>query len=242
MTDGPNMRSPLAAQVAGVRDPLRGRGRKATGFLLHTTGGGVTAQAKHTGKTPLEVAIATYIASQNGSNGYTWGGPSYVIDHDGSIHQLAPDDVMTAHAGGNHREEYLNGSWEARCSPAAVARWHAQWSPTFRNPYSLFPSTSPNIDYIGCEMIPIGDGFGGDPMAPGLRFTKAQHDAAIALARDIGQRNGFPEGWTKTSMLVGHEDVDPLNRSDAFGGWDPGWLRAHPYFDFAYVRAELAKE
>lgn len=233
--------STIARQVAGVRDPAAGGiARDGWGFLLHTTGGGVTDQARREGKTPLQVAVETYIKSQNGLiNNYKWGGPGYVIDHDGSIHQLAPDNVETEHAGGPYRAIYLTGEWVTHCSPEAVAQWHRRW-PNFKNPYSLFPSHRPNVDYIGCEMIPIGDGFGGEPMRPGLRFTKAQHDAAIDLGRDIALRHGWPLGWASSSRLVGHEDVDPIERSDAHGGWDPGWLRALPYFDFDYVRAGLS--
>lgn len=230
--------SALAHQVQGVRDPHLGLHRAAWGFLLHTTGGGVTDQARREARVPLEVAIATYIASQNGSNGYKWGGPGYVIDFDGAIYQLAPDDCETEHAGGPYRQEYLSGAWTGHCSPETVAQWRARW-PNFKNPYALFPSHRPNVDYVGCEMIPIGDGFGGAPMRPGLRFTKAQHDAAIALGRDIGARAGWPAGWATSSRFLGHEDVDPIERSDAHGGWDPGWLRSLPYFDMDYVRAGL---
>lgn len=233
MTD--TNRSALAKQVTGVRDPKTARIRKIFGYLLHTTGGGVTDVAKKHHELPIDVAIRVYIASQNGSNGYFWGGPHYVIDHDGKPYQVAPDDALTAHAGGPHRPQYFDGSWRARF-PTATAQWDAKWGPRFKHPYQLFPSTSPNDDYVGCEMIPIGDGFGGAPMRPGLRFTKAQHDTAIALGIDLAQRHALPAGWEKANRLVGHEDVDPIERSDAGGGWDPGWLRAAPYFDLDYVR------
>ena len=233
------MTTPLAiVQVQGVRDPKLGRIRKPWGFLLHTTGGGITDIARKKHEKPIDVAIKTYINSQNGSNGYFWGGPTYVIDHDGQPYQLAPDEILTAHAGGSNRGRYFDGSWERDCPAEAVKHWKAAW-PGRKHPYSLFPSTSPNNDYIGCEMIPIGDGFGGEPMAPGLRFTKAQHDTAIALGLELATRHGWPAGWGAASRLLGHEDVDPLNRSDGGGGWDPGMLRDKPYFDFSYVRAGI---
>lgn len=230
-----NELSPLARQVPGVRDPALGRVRTVWGVLLHTTGGGVTDVAKKKGIQPIDEAIDVYIASQNGSNGYKWGGPHYVIEHDGTIHQVAPDNILTAHAGGPHRAQYLDGSWVPKVSHATALQWVSR-HPLVANPYQPFPSTSPNDDYVGIEMIPIGDGFGGAPMAAGLRFTLAQHDAAIQLARDIGARHALPLGWGATARLTGHEDVDPIERSDAGGGWDPGFLRASPYFDFAYVR------
>lgn len=236
MTDA--NRSALARQVPGVRDPKSARTRSPWGYLLHTTGGGVTDLARKRGEKPIDVAIRVYIGSQNGDNGYFWGGPTYVIDHDGSIHQVAPDDALTAHAGSLNRPKYFDGSWEVKV-PVAARLWRAKWGPRFKHPYELFPSTSPNTDYVGCEMIPCGDGF-GTPMRPGLRFSKAQHDAAIALGVELGQRHAWPTGWGGGNRLVGHEDVDPLERSDAGGGWDPGSLRASPYFDFAYVRAGIA--
>lgn len=230
--------SALAKKVAGVRDPNNALLRVPWGLLLHTTGGGVTAKAKREGRSPIDVAIQVYIASQNGSNGYFWGGPTYVLDHDGSLYQIAPDEALTAHAGGPNRLTYLNGSWTTKVSPTVVAQWRAKW-PAFKGPYHLFPATSPNNNYVGVEMIPIGDGFGGAPMAPGLRFTRAQHDAAAALGRDLGARWKWPAKWAQGNRLVGHEDVDPIERSDALGGWDPGWLRAKPYFDFQYVRTAI---
>jgi hypothetical protein len=232
--------SSLAKQVPGCRSPkLDGNVRIPWGFLLHTTGRGVPEKAAKTKKKSIDIAIAIYIDSQNGSNGYKWGGPTYVMAHDGTIHQIAPDNIRTEHCGGPHRQEYLSGTWINKCSPAAVARWNAHWGPRYKSPQELFPSKSPNTDYIGCEMIPIGSGIGGEPMRKGLLFTKAQHDAAIALAKDVGERHGFPGGWAHTPRFVGHEDVQLLDRQDKGGGWDPGFLRMKPYFDFDYVRAGL---
>jgi hypothetical protein len=229
--------SPLARRVPGVRDPKLIKNRKPWGVMLHTTGGGVTSKARKEGKTPLDVALEIYIKAQNGSNGYFWGGPNYVIDLDGSIHQIAPDEAQTEHGGGLNREAYRSGSWTSRVSPETVRQWRRQW-PGIEHPYKLFPSFSPNTDFIGVEMIPIGNGFGGPPMAPGLRFSRKQHDAAIALGRDLANRFGWPADWASTRLL-GHEDVDPIERYDPKGGWDPGWLREAPYFDFDYVRRAL---
>jgi hypothetical protein len=230
--------------VPGVRDPLT-KGinpRKPWGYLLHTTGSGVTAQAKKKWRglsTPLEVALAIYIDYQNGAAGYPWGGPGYVIDHDGGIHQIAPDEARTEHAGSNNRTLYHSGEWTRLVSAETAAQWHKRW-PGRKHPYSMVPAVTPNIDYVGVEMIPVGDGFGGQPMRPGLRFTLAQHDAAIALGRDLGCRHGWPAGWANTGRLLGHEDVDPIVRSDAHGGWDPGAMRTLPYFDFEYVKQGIA--
>jgi N-acetyl-anhydromuramyl-L-alanine amidase AmpD len=76
-------------------------------------------------------------------------------------------------------------------------------------------------------------------MRPGLLFTEAQHRALVALGRDLAARHGWPAGWGRTPRLVGHEDVQLLERQDAGGGWDPGALRAKPYIDFEFIRARV---
>jgi hypothetical protein len=227
--------------VPGVRNPDKATPRSVYGVLLHTTGGGVTAMAKKRKERPIDVALRIYIDSQNGSNGYKWGGPTYVLDHDGDIWQLAPETILTNHCGGPHRLDYRSDAWLKMANKVTIAQWFKNWAPKYRNPYDLFPSRNPNIDYCGIEMIPIGDGFGNKPMAAGLRFSEAQHVAAATLAADIAARYKFPAGWAHSARLVGHEDVDPLKRSDAGGGWDPGYSRAKPYFDFAYVRSCAAQ-
>jgi len=230
--------SALAKQTPGVRNPKLGKTRDPFGLLLHTTGGGVTPLAKKKKQLPVDVAIRIYIGSQNGSNGYMWGGPGYVLEHNGTLHQIAPDNILTNHCGGDDRAKYVGGSWIKEASPAALAKWHAQWGPRYKAPNQLYPSKSPNTDYVGVEMIPCGDGF-GIPMRPGLRFSKEQHDMAIDLGREMAKRHEWPAGWQRGSRLVGHEDVQLLNRMDKNGGWDPGWLREKPYFDFDYVRNNI---
>lgn len=234
--------SPLATQHPHRQADIVRR-EAVFGLLVHTTGGGILTRARKTGKTPLDVALAYYHGSQNGSNGYMFGGPGYVLGHWGELHQIAPDDVRTHHAGHNHRDEYLSGRWTSMCSLDTVARWRAQW-PGKKSPQHLFPSSSPNMDYVGLEMVPLGPGYGPPPMAKGLRFSREQHDQVIELARDLAQRHDWPKGWNRTPRLLGHEDVcivrnPPYGRSNSGGGWDPGFLRAEPYFDFTYVRTAL---
>lgn len=253
MTD--KNRSSLAIQVSRVRDPKLATVRKKVfGVLFHTTGGGVTdkaealnvkaiAEAKRLGKeptkliTPIEVALRVYYNSQMGSEGYKWGGPHYVLDHDGKLYQIAPDDAVTMHAGGTDRDDYRDGDWRTMAFPNAVEQWDKKWGPKYNDPYDIFPSRSPNLDYIGVEMIPVGDGFGGQPMRASLRFTKAQHDSCIALWKDIAKRHELPSPAEERNRYVGHEDVQLMRRDDKGGGWDPGHLREQPYFDFDYVLA-----
>lgn len=236
--------SPLATRAPGVRDPVANGivRRKPWGLLVHTTGGGVTRQARAGWRglhAPIDVALAIYIDYQNGAAGYFWGGPGYVLDHDGGLYQIAPDEARTEHAGSGNRPLYHSGAWEHRVSAQVVAQWRKAW-PGRKHPYSMFPATTPNVDYLGLEMIPIGDGFGGPPMRAGLRFTRAQHDKVAQLGLDRAAHHGWPKGWERTGRLLGHEDVDPIERNDTLGGWDPGFMRQLPFFDFEYVRAGIA--
>ena len=239
--------SPIANLVPGRRlDKIVKR--VPWGVCLHTTGGGVVAKAKKTGKTPIRVALDVYLASQAGANGYPWGGPGYVIAHDGGIWQLAEDTTRTQHVGSfveghDRRAEYLSGEWLKMCSAEAVAQWKAAWGKLAKSPQHLFPSRAPNTDLVGIEMIPVGEGF-GKPMAKGLKFTKAQHDAAVRLCMDIARRNAFPMGWWKQGddgmcRLVGHESVGLIDRHDSGGGWDPGALRSAPYFDMNWIKEQV---
>lgn len=229
----------VASQVRGARNPRDARPRAPWGLLLHTTGGDVTKKAKAKKRTPIAVAIDVYISSQNGSGGYLWGGPAYVLDHDGKLYQMAPDNVVTHHAGGPDRKQYTSGNWLKQIAKKASDAWKAKW-PAFASPAALYPSVSPNTDYIGVEMIPCGDGF-GVPASPGCRFTAAQLDAVVALGRDLAARHGWPPGWASTSRFLGHEDVQPLRRSTLAGCWDPGFLRPGvAFFPFDLVRARLA--
>lgn len=231
--------SGIATQVPGMLDPDTCRRREPWGLCLHTTGRGIVDKAARTGRKPLDVALDEYRRMQDGSSlGYRWGGPHYVIDHDGGIYQIAPDFAFTAHCGGPHRADYLDGSWVGKCSDAAVHHWRAQWGARYSSPQSLFPSRSANEDYIGVEMIPCGSGF-GVPRREGELFTIAQYDAAVALAKDIARRQGWPADWAHGPRLVGHEDVQLIDRHDGAGGWDPGYLRARPYFDMGAVREAL---
>jgi hypothetical protein len=244
----------LAKRAQNMRSLSDAIYRVIYGVAIHTTGSGVVDHSLYetvvVGKrkirrrrkeplNPLAVAVDIYRASQNGANGYKWGGPTYVIPHDGTPYQLCPEEVFTNHCGGPNRRFYRSGSWINKVSPITVAKCNAQWGPRFNDPYDLFPSTTPNRDYVGVELIPCGAGV-GDPRTKGERFTKLQYESLIELLRDVGSRHQFPAGWWRGPRLVGHEDVDPIQRHDKGGGWDPGFLRGQPYFDFDYVRSSIA--
>src|SRR6266540_2507514 len=107
-------KSTIATHVKGRTTSIVAR--TPWGLCYHTTGSGITESAfyvRKKGKTkgkkalvkratplkPIDVALKVYLASQNGSNKYPWGGPGYVIDHDGTIYQIAGDNTRTNHVG-----------------------------------------------------------------------------------------------------------------------------------------------
>lgn len=249
--------SPLATQVLGRQDGIRTRA--PWGAAVHTTGGSITEDARllevDADEHALDVYVHGYVdakghkrqGAQFGGLGFPWGGPSYLIGHR-AIYQMASDTTRTSHVGSitedkvDRREQYLSGQWRQLASPMAVACWEHQW-PGHDNPQDLFPDKRPNDSYVGIEMIPCGDGYGErwTQRSAQLRFSEAQHQWLAELLLDIAERHGWPADWSKGSRVVGHEDVGLLDRSDDGGGWDPGWLRAFPYIDFAWVRAELGR-
>lgn len=217
-------------------------GQAPYAVTLHTTGSGLPKQAISAGIDPFQAGIDYYRQSH---------GPTYLIGwKPGQIALIAADeDVVTWHAGTSDDAKLRalkDGSWRSWVSPATVAAWAYRYGS--KNPLSadgttkssLIPTASANTSTIGVEMIPVtpgGNTFWAAPMKPGVRFTKWQHDAARDLARDLARRYRWPAGWEQTRIL-GHEALNPIDRYDAGGGWDPGWVRSSPYIDMDYIRGQ----
>ncbi len=221
--------SPLATVAQRMKD-VNDRTDPVFGVALHTTGGSLPEKAIKSGVDPLEFAVGYYTKADTEFFAH------YVIGWDGTIVQVANEQEKALHIGLSslQRQQYLSGAWKTMIPASVVALWRTAW-PAFKSPSHLYPGPSPNNVYVGVEMIPIVARKAA-PAGPGLRFTAAQHDSAAELAADVAKRHGFPAGWSKTPRLVGHEDVALLQRMDKLGGWDPGALRAAPYFDMARVR------
>jgi hypothetical protein len=228
------MISPLAKPISQPFHTGQTRPVPVYGITFHTTGSGLPSTALAQGKDPFEAGIAYYRGSQ---------GPMYLIGWKGQIAAVGADEsVRTWHAGveANEKGPLQDGSWRTLVSPATVAAWNRVWGAN-RNPIGaqgIIPSTDPNAATIGVEMIPVTSGgqtFWAPPARPGIRFTAAQIAAARALAADVARRHRWPAGWQRTRVF-GHEDLNPIRRHDAGGGWDPGFLRARPYFDMEQIR------
>lgn len=223
--------SPLASWSVGRADrPKRAGG--LFGVACHTTGSGVVDKAFAAGKDPLALVAEVY-----GQPGAFSG--TYAIGWDGTIVSVMSEDLEAQHIGfpsGDH-QAFLDGTWKPRVCPVTLEVWRARW-PDVASPAHLFPGPSPNQVYLGIEFVPVTNGAvarGIVPAASGLTFTAEQFTAGGELVRDIGAR--WALDLTVAGTLVGHEDVNPLERSDAGGGWDPGAMRQAPRFDWARIRA-----
>lgn len=200
------------------------------GITVHTTGRGVLDKAKKKGQTPIEWALGYYKRT---------AGPHYCIDTDGTIYQIQPDHWMGAHVGiaPIERKEYLSGAWTAKFKKnPAYELWKRRW-PGYESPQHLYPSPSPNADYIGVELIPLVD----------ATYTDAQYESLANLCLDRAKAHGWEDGWAATPRLVGHEDLDAYDRwHKTIGGWDPGYLRAKPKFHweklFKYMNKGMEEE
>ena len=195
------------------------------GVCVHTTGRGVPDKALREHRTDV-ASVALELYSRPGENF-----PHYCIDWGGCIYQIADEQIRAWHVAITlaDRARYWAGSWKTALDPSAVDLWNIRW-PGVKSPLHLFPSRAPNNDYLGVELIPrmLRERW---PYNQTL-FTDAQYAALSRLLTDIEDRYAI----TLTgSRLVGHEDISPLTRWDSLGGWDPGALRARPYFDWSLV-------
>ena len=227
----------------GSKRPAGWRGAEH-GLVVHTTGSGLPERAHNLGLYPTVVAADYYFKSH---------GPHYVCGwrgfEGGDLLQVANEEVQANGVGTTDQRNAEKGDWtkainlttKKRMTDAVIKQWRKRW-PDARDPRALLPGTKTvNSCFIQVEMIPCifpvkGKTFtGAQPMRKGLKFTLEQHDTIAFLAVDIATRLGWPEGWQRSTRLLGHEDVTPISRTDKNGGWDPGGMRANPYFDWEYV-------
>ncbi len=211
----------VCTSLPHVRAPaLRGSRRRTIatpyGVCAHTTGGGIVQKALDLGADPFLHILKYY--SKPGNNF-----PHAVVARDGRLGIVADERVQAWGAKVEHREEYQRG-WADGASPVAHL-WRAAW-PGVANPLSLVPSY-PNNDLLHVEL------------EAGERYTDAQYAALAAWVADVWRRYELPDLATARAAgrLLGHEDVDPIARSDRGGGWDPGAVRAEPRFDWGRLAA-----
>jgi hypothetical protein len=235
---------------AGDR-PQAWRGR-VYGLVVHTTGSTIPANARGRGVYHTVEAVDRYTLSHGCHYINGWRGAE-----GGDLLQMANEDEQANGVGVTNRKEPAidqrrsidSGRFEADLPAVLVRLWRERW-PGVDHSLDLLPGTkTANACYVHVECVPcvfhaerrlLTD---AEPLGPGLRFTRAQHDTVALLAVDIARRNGWPtdESWWRTPRLLGHEDLTPVSRHDSKGGWDPGYLREKPYFDWDYVYDQIAK-
>ncbi len=188
-------------------------------FILHTTGD------TDLGK------ILRYYRSKDGLQ------PHYVIALDGTVYQIAAEDLIAYHAKIEASEArlYERGFSEWSCwvwhQDQAVhvgefqsnyVQWRDTWQPLgLQSPLDLVTNEHPNSRSIGIELQ--------QPVRPGADiFTDAQYASLCGLLVDSGKRNKVPIDRTH---VLGHYDVSPMRRSTARGSWDPGNINWNKIWD-----------
>lgn len=187
------------------------------GVCLHTTGRTVGQRAREAGQEPIDRILRLY------AEGRAW--PHYVVDTDGAVWQTGELTSRAAHAGiaPAQLQLYQSGAWRQKVSAAALYHWERRW-PGKTSPVELYPGLSPNTSLVGIELVPLP----AISTAPGQTwYTPLQYARCAALIDFIAGELGFsnPRHIGNENRLLLHEDVEPLERWDASGGWDPGYLR-----------------
>jgi hypothetical protein len=208
--------APVVSSLAVRTRPLKpGRARTLPvfGVCVHTTGSGPAAKSRQRGRPAIEVALDVYYGQPED--------PHYVIDYNGTIHAVVPENRVAWHAGWGGAGK---GRWASWTAPAWWSGVWRRWKAA--TPADLLPpgARDPNQVYIGVELL-------GNEQATG--FTPAQYDALARLVVDVTRRHGITIPAAPSPRLLGHEDVEPIRRSNRFGGWDPGAHRTKPVFSWA---------
>jgi N-acetyl-anhydromuramyl-L-alanine amidase AmpD len=168
------------------------------------------------GTTAIDCALRYYAASGTFAH--------YVIGYDGTIWATAPEERVAYHAGWS-REQAAWAGWRA------PAWWASVWGAA-RTPRELLPprAAGPNSRSIGIELLGALRDSG---------FTDAQYRALGDLSADLERRYRLGLAAPPNVRLLGHEDLNPITRSNAGGGWDPGAHRRNPVFSWDRVWREL---
>ncbi len=210
---GTPMVSPLAVPGGAMTRRPDARTLPVYGVCVHTTADGPARKANAARTTPLQLAIRTYLEGGVG--------PHYVIGYDGTIVSTCDEGHIAWHAGWGGKGKTLWPGWKAPAWWISVWRkWNAS------TPLDLLPrgASDPNQVYIGVELLADKTGYG---------FTPAQYEALAQLVLDVARRHNVTINAAPSPRLLGHEDVDPIQRGRADGGRDPGAHRPNPKFSWA---------
>ena len=193
-----------------------------------------------TGDTDLEKVLAFY------ANNRRLVRPHYLLDLGGTVYQFTPEDRVAYHAGyqgdGPDNEGVLyRAGWEVwsrriRKAPWIVqepfegyAWWRSRW-PNLESPTGRWEAGTQVSPGLLAGANPNGATVGIECLSPKHRvpevFTGAQYAVLPKLVVEICGRHDLP---VDKDHVVGHQDLNPIGRSDLSGGWDPGvgfdWAR-----------------
>lgn len=179
---------------------------KITSIIIHTTGYGVGLQRinkfqkeKENHLEKVGEAYAHRMANVLKYKGH------YLIDHTGKIWQFISLNEVAWHTGSSKRKLLK--------TQEPFGWWKERW-PKLKNPTKLEPwKTSPNLSSVGIDLLAHGNGQITDG------YTEEQYQSLAYLIRDLCERLSIP---VERKYILGHEDVDPIARGSAKGGWDPG--------------------
>lgn len=179
---------------------------KVTSIILHTTGYGVGLQRinkRHKDKEDRLERIGEDYAHRMATILKYKG--HYLIDHTGKIWQFIALNEIAWHTGSSKRKLLKNEE--------PFTWWRQRW-PKLKKPTDLKPwKTYPNATTVGIDLLAHGNGGITDG------YTDEQYESLAYLLDDLCERLSIP---VERENILGHEDVDPISRGSAKGGWDPG--------------------
>lgn len=182
-----------------------------------------------TGEVDLDRILAWY-TSASGLQ------PHYFITATGSIRRIVDEQRVAYHAGLDPAEvELYRQGWEVwsrhvwkdkRAHDLGVEQpryrsWRDQWRRTVdvQSPLDLITGVRPNLVSVGIEVQSL-------EQPTREVFEPAQYQALASLLVDVCGRWKIP---LDRDHVLGHQDVSPLRRTTAGGGYDPGerfsWAR-----------------
>lgn len=223
-----------------------GRDRRGgtTIFLLHTTGSGIVTKALDAKKNP-NLAIPDYYDTP-GANGphevitcdLFEADPKGMLIPDAWRVRAEPDFAPHAGIGPEAWDLYRKGfatwarySWDSAnkvlIPHAAPLERYNEWRarfPDLESPIDLLPPgcKNPNEVSLAWEMAqPVVKKVGGGWRT--VAFTPRMHDVAAWRLADRAAHYAFPRDLNALRRkMIGHEDIHPIVRYDASGGWDVG--------------------
>jgi len=212
-------------------------------IVLHITGYGPVGQYKSGRyKSPMDAAVGIYQRMPYA--------PHYVIDQDGIIVQMCPEELATWHVGGSNGRRYT-GAWAATKFKWWADKWSGLGSPRelaagklwqpyppdalkgplkyFRKLYWASRHGSVNANTIGIEVIPPSSN-------PKATWSLDVWRAVVQLCQDISHRRGTS---LDAHHLISHSDADPISRTTRSGEpWDT-WSSQFSYGRFVVQARNL---